>query len=157
MCQTNCTAPSVRTLGFHNSKKLRKQAKKFAEEELWKIKSSKFTTLYNNCPNENINYNHNNYSNIISRSRYDYYNHCRCLAESDFSVGNGNLSDGPDEMEWSPPKIKTPRAYQDQIMLSEWLDEVPVDFETNWLIMPCPVGKRCLVVASRVKTIISQN
>ncbi|XP_046438066.1 snurportin-1-like [Daphnia pulex] len=83
------------------------------------------------------------------QSRYDYYNHCRCLAESDFSVGDGNLSDSPDEMEWSPPKIKTPRAYQDQIMLSEWLDEVPVDFETNWLIMPCPVGKRCLVVASR--------
>jgi snurportin-1 len=63
------------------------------------------------------------------------------------SVGDGNLSDNPDEMEWSPPKIKPPRAYQDQIMLSEWLDEVPVDFETNWL-----VGKRCLVVASRVKT-----
>jgi hypothetical protein len=52
-------------------------------------------------------------------------------------------------MEWSPPKIKPPRAYQDQIMLSDWLDEVglPVDFETNWL-----VGKRRLVVASRVKT-----
>lgn len=75
------------------------------------------------------------------------------MAESDFNVREENLSDSTDEMEWSPPKMKTPRAYQDQIMLSEWLVEVPDDFETNWLVMPCPIGKRCLVVASRVKFI----
>jgi snurportin-1 len=74
------------------------------------------------------------------------------LAENEFSVGNESISeDSPDEMEWSPPKIQTPRTYQDQIMLSEWLVEVPEDFETSWLVMPCPIGKRCLVVASRVK------
>nr|CAH0110664.1 unnamed protein product [Daphnia galeata] len=84
------------------------------------------------------------------QSRYDYFNHCRCLAENEFSVGNESISeDSPDEMEWSPPKIQTPRTYQDQIMLSEWLVEVPEDFETSWLVMPCPIGKRCLVVASR--------
>ncbi|KAK4016039.1 snurportin-1 [Daphnia magna] len=83
------------------------------------------------------------------QNRYDYYNHCRRLAESDFSVDEECLSETQEEMEWLPPKTKTPRAYRDQIMLSEWLDEVPADFETSWLAMPCPVGKRCLVVASR--------
>ena len=75
------------------------------------------------------------------------------MAENEFSVGNESISeDSPaDEMEWSPPKMQTPRTYQDQIMLSEWLVEVPEDFETSWLVMPCPIGKRCLVVASRVK------
>ena len=38
-----------------------------------------------------------------------------------------------------------------QLMLSEWLVDVPEDLESQWIVMPCPVGKRCLVVASRVK------
>ena len=57
---------------------------------------------------------------------------------------------GIEAMDWVPPKVKVPRTYKDQIMLSEWLVEVPEDFETNWLVVPCPIGKRCLVVASRV-------
>ena len=35
-------------------------------------------------------------------------------------------------------------------MYSEWLVEVPEDFAQEWLTVICPVGKRCLVVASRV-------
>lgn len=35
-------------------------------------------------------------------------------------------------------------------MFSEWLEEEPEDFETNWILVICPVGKRCLVVASGV-------
>ena len=35
-------------------------------------------------------------------------------------------------------------------MLSEWLEEAPFDFETNWIMVLCPVGKRCLIVASDV-------
>eukprot|EP00127_Corallochytrium_limacisporum_P006369 Clim_evm80s225 gene=Clim_evmTU80s225 len=38
-----------------------------------------------------------------------------------------------------------PWAYQ--IMLSDWLVEVPDDFETAWDAYMCPVGKRCLVRA----------
>ncbi len=37
-------------------------------------------------------------------------------------------------------------------MLSEWLVEVPVDFEENWLAMIVPVGRRSLVVAARKTT-----
>lgn len=35
-------------------------------------------------------------------------------------------------------------------MLSEWMLEKPADFEENWLGVVCPVGKRVIVLASRV-------
>lgn len=35
-------------------------------------------------------------------------------------------------------------------MFSEWLEDRPSDFDSNWLMVVCPVGKRCLVVASQV-------
>lgn len=35
-------------------------------------------------------------------------------------------------------------------MLSEWMIEKPEDFEANWLMVPCPVGKRSLIIASKV-------
>ena len=39
-------------------------------------------------------------------------------------------------------------------MLSEWLVDVPVDFHQNWLMLVCPVGKRCLVIASKGSTTV---
>ncbi len=36
-------------------------------------------------------------------------------------------------------------------MLSEWLVEVPEDIAEEWIMRICPVGKRCLVVANRVR------
>ncbi|KAI1280890.1 Snurportin-1 [Halotydeus destructor] len=44
------------------------------------------------------------------------------------------------------------RRYKNYLMMSEWLVDVPQDFEANWLLVPCPVGKRCLVVASHGET-----
>lgn len=35
-------------------------------------------------------------------------------------------------------------------MLSEWLIDVPSDLGQEWIVVVCPVGKRALVVASRV-------
>lgn len=35
-------------------------------------------------------------------------------------------------------------------MLSEWLEEIPFDFEKKWIMVVCPVGKRCLIIASDV-------
>lgn len=35
-------------------------------------------------------------------------------------------------------------------MLSEWLVDVPLDLEQEWVVVVCPIGKRALVVASRV-------
>ena len=42
--------------------------------------------------------------------------------------------------------------YRNQLMLSEWLVEVPDDFEENWLAVVVPVGRRSLVVAARKTT-----
>lgn len=36
-------------------------------------------------------------------------------------------------------------------MLSEWLIEKPEDFDEMWLGVICPVGKRCIVMASHVR------
>jgi hypothetical protein len=37
-----------------------------------------------------------------------------------------------------------------KLMFSEWLEDRPTDFDKNWIITVCPVGKRCLVVAKDV-------
>lgn len=42
--------------------------------------------------------------------------------------------------------------YKNQLMLSEWLVDVPEDFEENWLMVVCPVGRRSLVISSRATT-----
>ena len=39
-------------------------------------------------------------------------------------------------------------CYSNQLMLSEWLVDVPEDFEENWKFVVCPIGKRCLVISS---------
>lgn len=57
---------------------------------------------------------------------------------------------GIEAMDWVPPKVKVPRTYKDQIMLSEWLVDVPSDLEENWIMVLSPIGKRCLLVASKV-------
>lgn len=39
------------------------------------------------------------------------------------------------------------RFYANKLQLSEWMREKPEDLD-NWFVVPCPKGKRCLVVAS---------
>lgn len=39
-----------------------------------------------------------------------------------------------------------------QLMLSEWLCEVPTDFYTHWYMVLCPRGKRTLVIAANGQT-----
>lgn len=39
--------------------------------------------------------------------------------------------------------------YRNQLMLSEWMVDVPADLEQNWMVVVCPIGKRSLVVASK--------
>ena len=39
--------------------------------------------------------------------------------------------------------------YRNQLMLSEWMVDVPPDLEDNWMVVVCPIGKRSLVVASK--------
>ncbi len=37
-------------------------------------------------------------------------------------------------------------------MLSEWLVDVPLDFETKWYMVICPVAKRCLIISHNGRT-----
>ncbi len=42
--------------------------------------------------------------------------------------------------------------YKNQLMLSEWLVEKAHDFQNEWYLVLCPIGKRCLVVANKGQT-----
>lgn len=44
------------------------------------------------------------------------------------------------------------RPYRNILMLSEWMVEVPERLEEEWLLVVCPVGKRCSVVCSQGQT-----
>lgn len=43
---------------------------------------------------------------------------------------------------------KSRPSYRNQLQLSEWLRCRPTDFTTNWYMVPCPRGTRCIVVAT---------
>lgn len=44
------------------------------------------------------------------------------------------------------------RPYRNMLMLSEWMVQVPERLEQEWLLIVCPVGKRCTVVCSQGQT-----
>lgn len=43
-------------------------------------------------------------------------------------------------------------TFKNTLMFSEWMVEVPSDLSEEWLVVPVPMGKRSLVVASHNKT-----
>ncbi|KAG8537445.1 hypothetical protein GDO81_024514, partial [Engystomops pustulosus] len=87
--------------------------------------------------------------------RLDYINHARRLAAGDWTDQDEEKEDKDKEKEVDEdmdvePCKKLPRHYANQLMLSEWLIEIPPDLADLWLLVVCPTGKRSLVVASRV-------
>ncbi|XP_078056278.1 snurportin-1 [Mustelus asterias] len=91
---------------------------------------------------------------IQKSQRLNYVNHARRLAEDDWAKDENSEeeSDEHDEMEVEVAKKKLPKRYANQLMLSEWLVDVPADLVEEWLLVVCPVGKRTLIVASRGST-----
>lgn len=85
------------------------------------------------------------------KNRSDFFQHARRLA---IGVGDPNSKSDDEQMDCTtqPPRRSTPRTYKNRLMLSEWLVDVPEDFAENWLVVPCPVAKRCLVVSSKGST-----
>lgn len=87
--------------------------------------------------------------------RLDYVNHARRLAEDDWTqkddVEEKQEGAGDEEMDVDAGK-KLPKFYANQLMLSEWLIDVPPELTQDWLLVVCPVGKRSLVVASKGST-----
>lgn len=53
-------------------------------------------------------------------------------------------SSGRQRRKFVPPRP----SYRNQLQLSEWLRCRPTDFTTNWYMVPCPRGTRCIVVAT---------
>lgn len=45
------------------------------------------------------------------------------------------------------------RKFRNKAMLSEWLVDRPMDFESEWVLKATPVGKRCLVFARKGETV----
>lgn len=45
------------------------------------------------------------------------------------------------------------RKFRNKAMLSEWLVDRPMDFETEWVLKATPVGRRCLVFARKGETV----
>ncbi|XP_066595337.1 snurportin-1 [Prorops nasuta] len=80
-----------------------------------------------------------------------------------FNIGRGILEEAfnseeeyeEEEMEidksnkWKWHTFKRHRNYANQLMLSEWMMEVPQDFLEKWTLVPCPQGRRTLVVACK--------
>lgn len=49
-------------------------------------------------------------------------------------------------------KYRRYKQYANQLMMSEWMLEVPQDLLEKWTIVPCPEGKRTLLVACKNST-----
>lgn len=80
--------------------------------------------------------------------RDDLINHARALASGDFNEEENDEEE--EEMDTSAGEVrqrKLRKTYKNQLMLSEWLVEVPVDLAEKWLMILCPEGRRNLVVA----------
>ncbi|XP_023678564.2 snurportin-1 [Paramormyrops kingsleyae] len=92
---------------------------------------------------------------LQKKKRLNYVNHARRLADGDWT-GNDSDEEAGEEEEDEEMEIeqrkKLPRHYANQLMLSEWLVDVPPELDTEWLLVLCPVGKRSLIVASKGST-----
>lgn len=92
------------------------------------------------------------------RNRDEAVDARRGLLDDVFNSDNEEEMEAEEEsqdMEVDPIKKKFHRVhkqYAHLLMLSEWMLEVPQDFAEKWIMVPCPVGKRSLVVAYKVFT-----
>ncbi|KAL4622770.1 snurportin-1-like [Arapaima gigas] len=89
--------------------------------------------------------------------RLNYVNHARRLADGDWTGADSDedqeeQQEKEEEEEMEIERKKLPKHYANQLMLSEWLVDVPSDLDLEWLLVVCPVGKRSLIVASRGST-----
>ncbi|XP_049787597.1 snurportin-1 isoform X2 [Schistocerca cancellata] len=78
------------------------------------------------------------------RSRDESFNKTRGLL-----VLEEDLED--ESMDCTTPRVARKWPYYGVLMMSEWLLQVPADLDSKWYVVPCPVGKRTLVVSSRTE------
>merc|ERR1712096_520745 len=81
--------------------------------------------------------------------RTDAMNVARALVLGDLEVESEEEDDVAELMDTSAERhrhyekrLRIRKSYKKQLMLSEWLVQVPADFNTSWVMVPAPVGKR---------------
>lgn len=109
--------------------------------------------------------------------RRDFADYARRIAEGETWEEEEKEEEGDDEVDavtlkekasvtlsgHTPSLAQSPRGdkrshkrrvhpWRNQLMLSEWLVERPEDFEQDWLMVVCPIGRRSLIVAARKTT-----
>ncbi|KAJ7998299.1 hypothetical protein DPEC_G00221250 [Dallia pectoralis] len=101
--------------------------------------------------------------------RLNYVNHARRLANGDWTEADSDaeeeeevevdkkepqqqLENNSDDDGMEIERKKLPKYYANQLMLSEWLVDIPQELDTDWLMVICPTGKRSLIVASKGST-----
>lgn len=87
--------------------------------------------------------------------RDDLVNLARTLAMGDFEEEAEEEEQDEEEMDTTGGEVKQRRlrkTYKNQLMLSEWLVEVPEELEKNWLLLLCPEGRRNFVIAANGTT-----
>ncbi|VDM94980.1 unnamed protein product [Thelazia callipaeda] len=83
-------------------------------------------------------------------TRYHYMCWARLLATSQ-PHEEESTNESAENVEKANDGKRRGRAYHrfaGELMLSEWLVDIPETLCEDWICIPCPLGKRCLVVAS---------
>ncbi|XP_046828729.1 snurportin-1 [Vespa crabro] len=89
---------------------------------------------------------------IQKRNRDVTFNAGREILEI-FNSDNENEEEMEIEYNNKPwKKYERCKHYANQFMLSEWMFEAPQDILEKWIIVPCPQGKRTLIVARKNTT-----
>ena len=91
--------------------------------------------------------------------RTDALNVARALVVGDLEDDSDDAEETTEEsmdtnatQEYYSRKLRVRKSYKKQLMLSEWLVEVPEDLFTAWQMVPVPEGKRALIVSGQGTT-----
>ncbi|XP_015594471.1 snurportin-1 [Cephus cinctus] len=83
------------------------------------------------------------------KSRDALFNAGRTILEE---VLNSDEENEEMEVDKQRRTIKRSHYYANQLMMSEWMFEVPQDYLEKWVMVPCPVGRRSFVIACKGET-----
>ena len=83
---------------------------------------------------------------------YPYHLYASIYSAYDEVDGDSKMESSSISKRDARQRSKTP--YKNQLMLSEWLVEIPTDFQENWYMVVCPVAKRCLVLSANGSTTV---
>lgn len=86
---------------------------------------------------------------VVSRSRDAAFNEGRALLDAFINSDEESFDSMEVDKKYSGT-LHRYKQYANKLMMSEWMLEVPEDYLEKWLIVPCPEGRRTLLVACKV-------